>query len=514
MTMSELDRRGFFKTAGIAAASGVAAGAAWTKPADGRPIGQDGAALGKAAKQKGIDSAIWKSYFDVRRVWGFVDRHSIAPGESFNLVLSTGPAIERIEGKVEISRIGHYGEADRQVVWTSPFLTIQRQETRITSASLGVDWVPAVNDAPTDDWKTGYYTIDFLMADGDRDRSVAYLVVTNPDCSGDVLLWLCANTYNAYNAWGGYSLYESAFAGDRAQMLSFDRPASPAFFEYDYFLVSWLERLAAEHGFSVDYATNFDIYRDPRIAQQARLLISGCHNEYWSKEEFDAVHQRIFELGKNTIFMGANSAYWQVRYADLNRAGSGENWGRQLICYKSPDDPIRQRVDDKEGDLLVTTRYRDGSRLPETMLAGVAYQNYFDPGGDSGPRYGYKVADSSLPFFNGTGWKVGDAIGDVVGYEWDNRDPDSDGKRLWDAELSQIPAIDPRDLQVLFVGHPIDVDGHPGLAESVYFKSPAGAQVFSSGSIRWAWGLGKAGFQSDAFRKFNQNLVLQFLEKA
>jgi hypothetical protein len=521
--MSAINRRTFFKATGMAAATTLFSPSAWLRAKSSDPMAGNSAQAGQspakqkaldAAKKKTVDAAIWKSYFDVRRVWGFADQHSIEPGESFNIMLSTGPGFDKIVGRLEVSRIGYYGDHDRKLVWKSSILTIERQEIQITSASLGVDWVPVINDMKTDGWESGYYTIDFVITDDDRDDSVAYIVVTNPSRSGDILLGLCTNTYNAYNAWGGYSLYESAFAGERAQMLSFDRPATPSFFDYDYYLVLWLERIATEHKFTIDYATNFDIYKNPSLVERGHLFISGCHNEYWSKEEFDAVHKRVFELGKSTIFIGANSAYWQVRYGDLNRSGKADNMGRQLICYKSPDDPIRQRVDDKTGDLLVTTRYRDGSRLPETMLAGIAYQNYFDPGGDNLIKYPYQVSNISLPFFHGTGWKVGDKIGDVVGYEWYNRDPDGDGKRLWDPTLSRIPAIELNDIKVLFTGHPVDVDGHPGVAEAVYFKSPAGGQVFSSGSIRWAWGLGKPSFESDAFRTFNRNLILNFLGKA
>jgi hypothetical protein len=48
-------------------------------------------------------------------------------------------------------------------------------------------------------------------------------------------------------------------------------------------------------------------------------------------------------------------------------------------------------------------------------------------------KYPYFVENTSLPFFQGTGYHKGDFVGDIVGYEWDNMDPDGDGKRLWDA---------------------------------------------------------------------------------
>jgi len=67
-------------------------------------------------------------------------------------------------------------------------------------------------------------------------------------------------------------------------------------------------------------------------------------------------------------------------------------------------------------------------------------------------------------------------------------------------------------IKVLFQGSPTDADGKPGRAEAVYFRSPAGAKVFTAGSIRWAWGLGKSGFEREGFKRFNENLILDFLK--
>jgi hypothetical protein len=469
-----------------------------------------------AARSNEIEDAVWKSYYDKRRVWGYVDRHSIAPGEGFNIMLSTKPSIEAVKGILEISRIGDYPHGDRETIWTSKPLTVERQEVQATAAALGANWRPTLKCVETKDWPSGYYTFDFVVAGGDRDINVAYIVVTNPQSSGDVLLELSTNTYQAYNAWGGHSFYQSDFIGSRGQMVSFDRPQTADFFKYEYYLVTWLEKLAHEHKFKVDYATNFDIYKKSAFVQQYPLLISASHNEYWSKEEFDTVYDRIFKYGKNVLFLGANTAYWQIRYADVNRPGDGEDWGRQLICYKSSIDPIRHRVDERVGDLLVTSLFREDGRRPESMLMGAAYQSWFDPGDDFETptrKFAYHVAQIDLPLFQGTGYVVGEPIGEVLGYEWDNTDPDNDGNRLWDSGNSQIAPIDPKSIKVLFAGSAIDVDGKKGTAEAVYFSSPAGAKVFSAGSIRWAWGLGKPGFARDKFKLFHRNLVLDLLSR-
>jgi hypothetical protein len=66
------------------------------------------------------------------------------------------------------------------------------------------------------------------------------------------------------------------------------------------------------------------------------------------------VHGTIFSLGKNALFLGANAAYWQVRYADIDLPPGQASRGRQLICYKSGNDPIQQRVSAKEGMLKLS----------------------------------------------------------------------------------------------------------------------------------------------------------------
>jgi hypothetical protein len=463
-----------------------------------------------SARRRATEKAIWKSDHEGTRVWGYVDKHSVSPGEPFNIMLSTGPGQEQVRGRVEIFRVGYYRDGDRELVWAGEDVKAFQEEVQMTASSMGVGWPTAIESIETHGWRSGYYSIDFVDgADGWRDLNVAYLVVTSSAKSSDILLQLSTNTYQAYNNWGGSSLYESAFVGDRAQMVSFNRPTPPDFFEYEYYFVMWLEKVAAKHNLTIDYATNFDIFRDPTLTERCRLLISGSHNEYWSKEEFDAVYRRIFELGKNTLFLGANTAYWQVRYADVDRPAGQANRGRQLICYKSLDDPIRQRVNAKEGILLVTERFRDEARRPETMLMGLAYQSYFDVQSDR--KYPYLVNRTDLPFFAGLDYKKGDAIGDVVGYEWDNTDPDGDGQRLWDPDKSQISPTDPGSIKVVFTGAPVDLDGKQGKAEAVYFTSHAGAKVFSTGSIRWAWGLAKPNFEQEKFKVLNFNLLMHLL---
>ena len=460
--------------------------------------------------------AAWTEFRPGQRVWGYVDRHSIAAGETLNIMLSTRPGSPVAVGKVEVSRLGEKdGRPVRERAVTSASMTVEAQTLTNTSAVVGAGWYIGSVIDETSRWRTGVYVVDFLGDDQTSDFDLAFFVVTPSRKRGDILVKICANTHQAYNAWGGGSLYGSAIFGDVAHkpsMVAFDRPTYPAFLEYEGYFVAWVEAYARETRRDVAYISDFDLHADPRIADGYKLLVSQGHDEYWTKEMYDAVERRVFELGRNTLFLGANTAYWQVRYADLYQAPGGPNLGRQMVSFKEAEDPIVNRFVERDMALpWMTTQFRWRNRRPETMLIGVAYQSYFDSENNA-LRYDYVVNDAASPLFAGTGLTKGDAIKGVLGYEWDNRDPDGDGNRLLAAGLAKNARIPLDGMKVLFTGETVDIDGKKGLAEAVFWKSPAGAKVFAAGSIRWSWGLGHPDHASKPFQRFNHNLFDEMLK--
>jgi hypothetical protein len=467
-----------------------------------------------------------------QRVWGYVDRHSIDPGGSFRLMLSAMPGTTRLSGRVEIYRVGYESDGDRRLVWRSDSIEVSAYRARRAgrnsmlldqaAAALGPAWPPLVTISQTDGWETGYYSVDFVCADSWRDADIAFIVVTDPRRTGDVLVKLSTATYQAYNRWGGHSLYDDDDdpLQARGSMVSFDRPTRSEFWEWEYYFVLWIEKLAREEGFTVSYATNFDVATKEAFTSKYKLFVSVGHDEYWSKEEFDRTYERIFSLGGNTLFLGANTAYWRVRYVDVN--DPLQKQGRQMVCYKSAEDPVHL-PEGVDRELHLTRRFRDAARTPESMLMGVAYQSNLKDRYQVDPGYAYYVQRTDLPFFAGTGYKKGDCVAEIIGHEWDNRDPEADyappgesvvenAGRLWREGVSALEPIPPETIHVLFAGDVVDVHGRKGRAEAVYFESPAGAKVFSSGTNRWTWGLGKEGFIQEQFKLLNRNLILHLLD--
>ncbi len=450
-------------------------------------------------------------------VWGFIDRHSVLPGDSFNLFLSIQPGHEPVRGVVEAYRIGYYGDSSpaSRLVSTSREVLVDQQEMRDSISSVGALWSPTISDMDTGQWTTGFYSFDFVTSENERISRIAYMVIRDPEKKGDVLAKISTNTYQAYNRWGNYSLYRSYTLGKkrkhlRGYMVSFDRPLDRTgmhhFFQWEDKWVVWLEKMSMKHKFSVAYATNFDVSIDPDYSREYRTLVTVGHDEYWTREEFENTYNRIYEHGQNTLFLGANLAYWQVRYLDINQPNGGEFFGRQMLCYKSPLDPIGLRSDaDSLQDL--TAQYRDLGRRPENMMMGVAFQ------GAGRKRQLYFVASTDSYLFSGTGYEPGELVGPIVGHEWDNLDPLGDGKRLYVEGVSAIPALPKSSLKVLFQGEPRNDNGKKQKAEAVYFVAESGAKVFSAGSVDWIKGLAMEGEAGDKFRKFNENLLLDFLDR-
>lgn len=462
---------------------------------------------------------IYKEHFeksiDVNKydVFGYVNHHSVKSGDTFKLFLSSSKRGRVLNGVVEIFRVGYYETSDREIVYESESISVINQKVSISTHATGAAWKPLNRDISTAGWKSGYYAIDFVKNDGERLNDVAFIVVTSPQNSGDILIKLSTNTYQAYNLWGGSSFYKSKI-GPPTDVVSFDRPTQAEFYRWEYYYVVWLEQLAKKYNLKIDYATNYDFYRTQNIADGYTLLMSLGHDEYWTQEEFDAYYNRIFKQGRNTIFLGANIAFWRVRYGDLH--GSGE--GRQLICYRTSliyEGNIKEAKFDPiiytdQGASKSTGLFRGAIGFPEVMLMGVGHESYFSR---SDLRFSYKVKNIVPWIFEGTSLKQGDDLADIVGYEWDNTSLMDNGIPMWSEKNAHIPKIDREDLQIIFEGDVVDFRGKQGRAQAVYFETDAGAKVFSAGTLRWSWGVGKPGFINKQFMKINENLIVGLTKK-
>ncbi|GHH62628.1 hypothetical protein GCM10017673_02180 [Streptosporangium violaceochromogenes] len=369
---------------------------------------------------------------------GFADRASVLPGESFRLYVSTTAG----RYTVRAFRVGWYGGAGARQVWVSGELPGRRQAPfRVAGRARTVTaahWRPgpAVDTAG---WPEGSYLLR-LEASSGGSRYVP-ITVRSASTLGRLVVVNAVTTWQAYNLWGGRSLYlgPGGFE-DRSHAVSFDRPydTSGARIFLD------LERDAievAEHsGVPLAYITNLELERDPHILDGARGLVSLGHDEYWSARMRRTV-EAARDHGTNIAFLGANAVYWRIRFAatPLGR-------DRLVVCHK-------------DGTVDPTTdRWRESE--PEKTLTGPMYTCF-------PAEAAYVVHRPRSWIFEGTEVRRGTTFPGLAGVETDE----------------VLPGV-PRPMEVLSVS-PVDCAGRATIAHSAYYTAPSGAGVFSSGTMRW-----------------------------
>jgi len=381
---------------------------------------------------------------------GYFGQVSVTPGEAATLYATS------TDGDYTLSayRIGYYGGAGARLVWTSPAPV---KGVKQTAAKLAADhtvtteWTPSAT-VPTDGWPEGSYVVQLSAKDGTRNRYVP-LTVRTPDLAGRLVLVSAVTTYQAYNAWGGYSLYKGPDGtfSTRSRHVSFDRPydrnGAMEAFKFELPLVSQAEAL----GLDLGYTTSWDVDQRAGILEGSLGVVSEGHDEYYSVPMRDA-YEHARSSGTNLAFLGANVAYWRVRLED-GVLGAG----RLMAGYKdAAADPVKGAT--------TTAMWRQSpSPRPENSLTGMLYECFPAAGA-------MKIMDASFFLFEGTGAKDGVAYPGLVGTEIDRAYP---------------IAGTPEQLQV--VAHsPVTCAGKmPTASDAVYYTDVSGAGVFSTGTMMW-----------------------------
>jgi N,N-dimethylformamidase beta subunit-like, C-terminal len=398
---------------------------------------------------------------------GYASEISLAPGDTLHLHVSTAPAMPY---RIAVYRLGWYsGRGARLVACvpsdcsaTEPGAAFAARAPDPVTGVVRTAW-PVTDSVQTDvDWTSGYYLARLAVpATGDA-ANVFFVVREAPTHASTVLVEAPVNTWQAYNSWGGRSLYVATDGGPLATRVSFDRPWSPGsqwqFVRWGIHLVRFLER----EGYDVSYTTDVDVDRDPAELLHHALVIVDGHGEYWTSGIRDAF-ETARDAGVNLMFMGANIGYWQVRYEDDRRT---------VVGYKTTPDP-------ETDQRLRSTLFRslDPARY-ECSLLGVMHMGAIER---TGVSHDYSVEAGALgdKWFADTGFTAASTLPGLVGPEWDQV---VDPRRAWSCNFANL------GLTTFF-----HYDGQPGDADAVRYTAPSGSVVFSAGSLQLESGLDSFG---------------------
>ena len=432
-------------------------------------------------------------------VEGYAWPISAKAGETVNLHVSTSAG----QFQYEIYRIGADSKAvkvattDKSSIYTAPGKAFPVPEK---ASAEGCGWPGSAKVQIPAEWSSGYYEVRFSVQDngggythrGRRTaQSTCYFVVrpSNPGANTKILLQLSTNTYNAYNNWGGFSLYAfNGKASNQGHKVSFLRPPSSQFGSWEHSLVSWAET----NGIVLDYAINEDLEYHPELLEQYKLVLSVGHDEYWSSKMRDNLEAYIAK-GGNVAFFSGNSICWQVR---------PENDGTALTSWKQNtfSDPQYQTGDFKT---LATLWSHHLIGRPENRLTGVGFLfggYHLSHGHFMGGSGGYTIQRPNHWIFDGTQLLQGDLLGarhTVVGYECDGCEmeigPDglpaptgNDGTPKNFQILATAPAMWHKDDSEWYEKYEKKRLGSAVLGT---YTVPSGGTVVTAGSTDWAHGL-------------------------
>ena len=393
---------------------------------------------------------------------GYPDHVSAKAGDTVALhVSSTAKTFH-----VEAYRMGWYQGYGGRLIWKSAETPGSIQAIPGPTSSVNMiecNWAPSVRFKVTSTWPPGNYLLKLAGSNGQQ--KLMPFIVRDDSSTSAIVVQNSVTTWQAYNLWGGYSLYYGvAGSGQsyntRSRVVSFDRPYGLAAEDWADGAGDWLGNdypfvmLAERLGLDVTYWTDLDFAANPGLLRHHRLLVSLGHDEYWSSSMLQgALDARA--AGVNFAFLGANASFRHIR---VQASPIGAN--RQVVCYKDPyEDPL-YGVNNSE----VTADWPSGPvPKPECVLIGNMYQ--------SNPVDASLVAaDSSAWGLAGTGMLRGDNLPHVVGSEYDAYQPGLTGS--------------PANLEV-WAHSPLVCRGDPGFADMTYYAQPGAGGVFATGTNWW-----------------------------
>jgi hypothetical protein len=466
-----------FPRAFLAALSAVFLGMACSAARADNPIVDENALPGTTAWQlvDGLDiggcpndSCSWT--LDARRgVEGYASPESADHGDTIRIYVSCDEASYTLR----VFRIGWYGGAGGRQVFGPVTLPGRFQLAPAPDPAFGTvecRWGDPYLLAIPPDWVSGAY-LATLTAANTFEQSYVPFVVRDHDRPADLLVQLPTSTWQAYNCWGGRSLYGFNSIGcQAAQRVSYDRPYSNGFGAGDFFFYAIQAiRFFEREGYDVTYCTSTDLHSNPGMLRSRRAFISLSHDEYWSwpmRSHLEEVRDSV-----SMAFLGANTCFWQVRF-EPSTTGVPL---RMVVSYKerANEDPLL--FDGVPGnDHLVTTQWR---WLPvnwhEAGLVGVAYDG--DMQAEIPTDIDMIVTGSPPWLFENTGLAPGDTLPMLVGHEMDRRYPSS-------VPYAVVAASSP-----VYIPHPAFPE-YRGDAEMTVAETSSNI-IFATGTLQWSWGL-------------------------
>ncbi len=413
-------------------------------------------------------------------------------------------------------------------------------------------WEPSVELAIPDDLRSGVYALRVSTESGD-DELPFFVRPRSGDDRAEVMVLIPTLSYLAYgnehNSWANpipatpgleqilaavgerdryaaeqrlKSIYELHTDGSGVAYSSRLRPivnlrsdygmplllGGPHQFPADMELLQWLDLREIEFG----VLTDEDLHRDGAAGLRGcRVLLTGSHPEYWTEAMLDALEGWLTHGGR-LMYLGGNGLYWVTSVFDgrphvlevrRGHAGTG--------VWRSAPGEVHHASTGELGGI-----WRLRGRAPQ-RLTGIGFTAQgFD---ESLP---YDLTDAARDpraawIFDGVvGQRIGgygSVLGGAAGFEIDRADP-----ALGTPPHALVLAV-ARGFSDVYQATSEDIltsDSQQGgtvsplvRADMVFYETPSGGAVFSTGSIAWCGALLDDGGENDVAR-ITENVLRRF----
>jgi hypothetical protein len=436
-------------------------------------------------------------------IQGFATSMSVNVGQTVNFKIKTTAKSYHFD----ILRLGYYGGDGARIIASGlkPSATLpQTQPSCLTNSSTGLvdcgNWATSASWTVPSDAVSGLY-IAHLVRDDTGGESQILFVVRNDASHSDLLLQTSDATWEAYNAYGGNSLYSCTVAcppGNpqaykAAYAVSYNRPfdgtlaqdggqSDPFYAEYQ------LIRFIEANGYDVSYTSSSDVDASGALLKNHKVFISSGHDEYWSKGMRDNV-EAARDAGVNLAFFSGNEVFWKTRWA-ASSDGSNTPY-RTLITYKEThfDSVVDPQDPPTWTGTWVDPRFSppgDGGRPPNSLTG----QFFLVNSGTSDIKV--PAAYGKLRFWRNTqvaNLAAGqtltlDPSGGTLGYEWDS-DLDNGFRPngIFDLSSTTVTGVQ------TFDDYGSNLTTGPATHNLTLYRAPSGALVFGAGTVQWSWGL-------------------------
>ena len=316
-------------------------------------------------------------------------------------------------------------------------------------------------------------------------------VVRDDQSTSDLQFQTSDTTWQAYNQYGGYSLYLGSPRA--AYKVSYNRPFATRgqssnygttnwVFYAEYPAVRWLEA----NGYNVSYSTGVDSERNGALIRNHKAFLSVGHDEYWSGGQRANV-EAARAAGVHLAFFSGNEVFWKTRW-ESSIDGSNTPY-RTLVSYKETH---ANDVIDPADPPTWTGTWRDprfsppgdGGR-PENALTGQLFTVNSGSAAITVPS-----TYANLRFWRNTSvarlgpGQTTTLATATLGYEWDE-DADNGARPPGVMQLSSTTVSVPE----YFVDFGNSIAPSTRTHNLTLYRHSSGALVFGAGTVQWVWGL-------------------------